>query len=49
MGSFMLGRENDLVVHGPTGIPEIVEGFNAVYGEDSDYRTLHHGEQWKMQ
>ena len=44
--SYMLGRENDLVVHGPTGITGIVDGFNAVYGEDSDYRTLHHGEEW---
>lgn len=44
--SFMLGREKDLVIYGPTGITEVVEGFNAVYAEDSDYRTLHHTEEW---
>lgn len=44
--SFMLGREKDLVVYGPTGTDAIVQGFNAIYAEDSDYRTLHHTEQW---
>lgn len=42
--SFMLGRKKDLVVYGPTGTGRIVEGFNAVYGADSLYRTEHHTE-----
>lgn len=44
--SYLLGRQGDLMIYGPTGTAEIVEAFNVVYGEDSDYRTLHHGEQW---
>ncbi|MDZ7708293.1 MAG: MBL fold metallo-hydrolase [Trueperaceae bacterium] len=44
--SFMLGREKNLVIYGPTGTDAIVQGFNASYAEDSDYRTLHHTEQW---
>lgn len=44
--SFMLGREKELVIYGPTGTAAIVEGFNSIYAEDSDYRTLHHTEEW---
>mgnify|MGYP006284781639 CR=1 FL=1 len=44
--SFMLGREKDLVIYGPTGTDAVVQGFTAVYAEDSDYRTLHHTEEW---
>ena len=43
--SYMLGREKDLVVYGPTGVEDIVNGFNMVYAADSDYRTEHHGEE----
>ncbi len=43
--SYMLGREKDLVVYGPTGVVDIVNGFNMIYAADSDYRTEHHGEE----
>jgi len=42
--SYILGRESELVVHGPTGVEDIVDGFNMVYSFDSDHRTEHHGE-----
>ncbi len=34
-----------LDVHGPTGVGEIVDGFNTVYRQDQVYRTAHHGER----
>ena len=43
--SYMLGREKDLVVYGPTGTEDIVAGFNMIYAADSKYRTEHHGEE----
>ncbi|MBU1045492.1 MAG: MBL fold metallo-hydrolase, partial [Candidatus Omnitrophica bacterium] len=43
--SYMLGREKDLVVYGPTGVEDIVTGFNMIYAADSDHRTEHHGEE----
>ena len=43
--SYMLGREKDLIVYGPTGVEDIVAGFNMIYAADSDYRTEHHGEE----
>jgi ribonuclease Z len=43
--SYMLGREKDLVVYGPTGVEDIVKGFNMIYAPDSGYRTAHHGEE----
>ncbi|OGS54026.1 MAG: hypothetical protein A2Y20_09945 [Firmicutes bacterium GWF2_51_9] len=43
--SYMIGREKDLVVYGPTGTEDIVTGFNLIYAADSDYRTEHHGEE----
>jgi len=43
--SYMLGREKDLVVYGPTGTEDIVTSFNRIYAADSDYRTAHHGEE----
>lgn len=33
-----------LPVHGPTGVEEIVAGFNAAYRRDFGYRVAHHGE-----
>ncbi|MEQ8485160.1 MAG: MBL fold metallo-hydrolase [Pseudomonadales bacterium] len=32
-----------LPVHGPTGIGQVVEGFNLAYAQDAAYRTAHHG------
>jgi ribonuclease Z len=43
--SYILGREKDLVVYGPTGVEDIVNGFNMVYAADSDHRIEHHGEE----
>jgi ribonuclease Z len=43
--SYILGREKDLVVYGPTGVDDIVTGFNMVYSMDCDHRTEHHGEE----
>jgi ribonuclease Z len=43
--SYILGRENDLVVYGPTGAEDLVTGFNLIYAFDSDHRTEHHGEE----
>ncbi len=33
-----------LPVHGPTGVEQVVEGFNLAYAQDDHYRTAHHGE-----
>ena len=32
-----------LPVHGPTGIEAVIEGFNAFYAADMQYRIAHHG------
>ncbi len=37
------GRDSPLPVHGPPGVDELVNGFNAAYRIDSTYRTAHHG------
>lgn len=34
-----------LPVYGPTGVSEIVTGFNQVYAMDGVYRNLHHGNE----
>jgi ribonuclease Z len=45
----MLGRWTSgtnsapLPVHGPTGVADVVAGFNAAYKIDNGYRTGHHG------
>jgi len=33
-----------LAVHGPTGVTDIVTGFNRVYARDAVYRNKHHGD-----
>jgi ribonuclease Z len=43
--SYILGREKDLVVYGPTGVEGLVAGFNMAYVGDSHNRTAHHGEE----
>ena len=43
--SYIMGRESTLAVYGPTGVKDIVEGFNMVYIGDSYNRTSHHGEE----
>jgi len=34
-----------LSVYGPTGLVPIIDGFNAAYSKDHDYRVKHHGEK----
>jgi ribonuclease Z len=43
--SWILGRRHILPVYGPTGITQIVEGFESVYALDVSYRVAHHGEE----
>ncbi len=43
MQSWAAGRAAPLSVYGPTGVAQVVAGFNQAYGLDDDYRTLHHG------
>ncbi len=43
--SYIMGRENELVIYGPTGVENLVAGFNMVYVGDSHNRTAHHGEE----
>ena len=42
--SWILGRRLILPVHGPTGVTQIVEGFQAAYALEATYRTAHHGQ-----
>jgi ribonuclease Z len=37
------GRDRPLPVHGPTGVEDVVAGFNQAYLHDDSYRVLHHG------
>jgi ribonuclease Z len=41
--SWVNGRRHILPIHGPTGITQIVEGFEAAYELERSYRTAHHG------
>ncbi len=49
MGPLMLTRWTvgtntaPLPIHGPTGVEQVVAGFNAAYAIDNGYRTGHHG------
>ncbi len=43
--SYILQRENELTIYGPTGTKQIVEAFNTAYEFDYNYRTAHHGEE----
>lgn len=36
-------RSSPLPVHGPTGVQDIVAGFNRAYAQDFSYRIAHHG------
>jgi ribonuclease Z len=36
-------RDAPMPVHGPTGIEQVVEGFNLAYRQDTAYRVAHHG------
>lgn len=43
LGSWVTGRSAPLKVYGPTGVAQVVEGVNAAYALDHEYRTAHHG------
>lgn len=49
MGPMMLlrwtasGNTAPLPVHGPTGVEDVIAGFNTAYTLDNGYRTAHHG------
>ena len=43
--SWIAGRDKPLEVYGPVGTKQVVDGFDAAYSQDADYRTLHHDEQ----
>jgi ribonuclease Z len=43
--SWVWGRRKILPVHGPTGITQIVDGFQSAYELEKSYRTAHHGEE----
>jgi ribonuclease Z len=37
-------HKEQLPVYGPTGVEQVVDGFNRAYALDAGYRTAHHGE-----
>ena len=41
--SWIAGRTTPLKVYGGPGVATVVNGFNAAYSLDSDYRVAHHG------
>ncbi|MDG2307812.1 MAG: MBL fold metallo-hydrolase [Candidatus Binatia bacterium] len=41
--SWAAGREAPLPVYGPTGVEQVVTGFNTAYAQSRSYRTAHHG------
>ena len=43
--SWINGRRHILPVYGPTGITQIVDGFQSAYELERSYRTAHHGEE----
>lgn len=43
LNSWVAGRPDPLTVYGPVGVNQVVEGFNAAYALDSEYRVSHHG------
>ena len=44
--SWAAGRPGTLKVYGPPGVEGVVNGFNAAYSLDRQYRTAHHGEDF---
>ncbi|MFN4339595.1 MBL fold metallo-hydrolase [Parvibaculum sp.] len=42
--TWISGRKSHLPVYGPTGIQQVVDGFENAYALDTSYRTAHHGE-----
>lgn len=43
LGSWVTARPAPLSVYGPTGVRSVIDGENAAFALDSDYRIAHHG------
>ena len=43
LASWVGGRAQPLTVMGPTGVEQVVAGFNEALGQDYGYRAAHHG------
>lgn len=43
LNSWVAGRKQQLQIMGPTGVQEVVSGFNTAYALDRKYRVQHHG------
>lgn len=43
LNSWVAGRPAPLSVLGPTGVGQVVAGFNEAFAQDHAYRTAHHG------
>jgi len=41
--SWILGRRDPLPVYGGEAVSRVVDGFNAIYALDDNYRVVHHG------
>lgn len=46
LASWVRGRSGKLPVYGGPGVSQVVDGFNLSYGQDYEYRTDHHGEDF---
>ena len=45
LNSWVAGRPRPMVVFGPPGVSEVVDGLNDAYRLDLTYRVAHHGEE----
>ena len=45
LNSWVAGRPRPLVVIGPAGVSEVVDGLNDAYRLDATYRVAHHGDE----
>jgi len=45
LNSWVAGRPEPMVVFGPPGVSEVVDGLNDAYRLDLTYRVAHHGEE----
>lgn len=43
--SWIAGRQAPLIVYGPPGVEQVVEGFRQAYAFDSGYRVTHHSSE----
>lgn len=47
--SWISGRNRPVEIYGPSGISQLVEGFQQVYAFDAGYRHAHHGDDAKIE